>query len=207
MSGEYVISSVLSQHNKNLKLWTSVTAFRGTSVTAQFYLESKGKYFLEAWGHTNPKDAKRRESERERARMVGSVGGERENEHVQEREQAPLALWLLFLYVFFFFLPIWQCIKTSSTGDLPNPEIEPSLLHCRQILYQLSYKRNPRILEWVAYTFSRGSSRPRNQTGVSCIANGFLTNWTMREALNTNLQCRRNIEKYSNSLNHQFYFL
>ena len=40
-----------------------------------------------------------------------------------------------------------------------------------------------RILEWVAYSFSRGSSRPTNQTGVSCIAGGFLTSWATREAL------------------------
>ena len=26
------------------------------------------------------------------------------------------------------------------------------------------------MLEWVAYPFSRGSSQPRNRTGVSCIA-------------------------------------
>ena len=39
-----------------------------------------------------------------------------------------------------------------------------------------------RILEWVAFPFSRGSSQPRNQTRVSCIAGGFLTNWVMREA-------------------------
>ena len=32
------------------------------------------------------------------------------------------------------------------------------------------------ILEWVAFSFSRGSSQPRNQTGVSCIAGGFFTN-------------------------------
>ena len=51
------------------------------------------------------------------------------------------------------------------------------LLHCRQVLYQLSHKRNPRILEWVAYPFSRGCSPPRNQTGVSCIAGGFFNNW------------------------------
>ena len=31
-------------------------------VTAQFYSESKGKYILEAWGHANPKDTKRRET-------------------------------------------------------------------------------------------------------------------------------------------------
>ena len=44
----------------------------------------------------------------------------------------------------------------------------PGLLHCRWILYHLSHQGNPRILEWVAYLFSRGSSRPRNQTGVHC---------------------------------------
>ena len=32
-----------------------------------------------------------------------------------------------------------------------------------------------RILEWVAVPFSRGSSRPRNLIGVSCIAGGFFT--------------------------------
>ena len=38
-------------------------------------------------------------------------------------------------------------------------------------------------LEWVAYPFSSRSSRPSNQTGVSCIAGGFFTNWAIREAL------------------------
>ena len=32
-----------------------------------------------------------------------------------------------------------------------------------------------RILEWVAISFSRGSSQPRDQTFVSCIARGFFT--------------------------------
>ena len=32
-----------------------------------------------------------------------------------------------------------------------------------------------RILEWVAMPFSRGSSRPRDQTQVSCTAGGFFT--------------------------------
>ena len=39
-----------------------------------------------------------------------------------------------------------------------------------------------RILEWVAIPFSRGSSWPRNQTQVSCIAGRFFTNWATREA-------------------------
>ena len=39
-----------------------------------------------------------------------------------------------------------------------------------------------RILEQVAISFSRGSSRPRNWTWISCIAGRFFTNWAMREA-------------------------
>ena len=39
-----------------------------------------------------------------------------------------------------------------------------------------------RILEWVAFPFSRGSYQPRNQTRVSSIAGGFFTNWAIREA-------------------------
>ena len=32
-----------------------------------------------------------------------------------------------------------------------------------------------RILEWVAISYSKGSSRPRDRTHVSCIAGGFFT--------------------------------
>ena len=32
-----------------------------------------------------------------------------------------------------------------------------------------------RVLEWIAISFSRGSSQPRNRTGVSCIAGRFFT--------------------------------
>ena len=63
----------------------------------------------------------------------------------------------------------------------PTQGLNPGLPHCRWILYQLSHKESPRILEWVAYTFS-GSSWPRNQTGVSCIAGGFFTNWATGES-------------------------
>ena len=51
-------------------------------------------------------------------------------------------------------------------GIFPTRGLNPDLLHCVQILYQLSHKGSPRILEWVAYPFSSGSSRPRNRTGV-----------------------------------------
>ena len=39
-----------------------------------------------------------------------------------------------------------------------------------------------RILKWLAIPFSRGSSQPRDQTQVSCIAAKFLTIWATREA-------------------------
>ena len=49
-------------------------------------------------------------------------------------------------------------------GIFPTQESDSGVPHCRQILYQLNQQGNPRILEWVAYPFSRRSSRPRNQT-------------------------------------------
>ena len=40
-----------------------------------------------------------------------------------------------------------------------------------------------KILEWVAFPFSRGSPQSRNQTEISCIAGRFFTSWATREAL------------------------
>ena len=59
----------------------------------------------------------------------------------------------------------------------------PGLLHCRWILHQPSHQGSPRILEWVAYPFSSRSPQPRNQTGVSCTAGRFFTNWATRGAM------------------------
>ena len=60
-------------------------------------------------------------------------------------------------------------------GIFPTQGSNPGLPHCKQILYCLSYQGSPRILEWVAYPFSRGSSWPRNWTRVSFIAGRFST--------------------------------
>ena len=67
-------------------------------------------------------------------------------------------------------------------GIFPTQGSNPGLPHCRQILYQLSHKGSPRILEWVVFPFSSGSSLPRNRTGVSCIAGRFSTSWATWEA-------------------------
>ena len=47
-------------------------------------------------------------------------------------------------------------------GIFPTQGLNPGLLHYRWILYQLSHKGSPRILERVAYPLSSGSSQPRN---------------------------------------------
>ena len=54
-------------------------------------------------------------------------------------------------------------------GMFTTQESNPELLNCRWILYCLRHQRNPSILEWASYPFSRGSSWPRSWTGVSCM--------------------------------------
>ena len=77
----------------------------------------------------------------------------------------------------------WSGLPCSPQGDLLNPGIEPRSPALQQILSHLSHQGSPWILELVAYPFSRRSSLPRNWTGVSCMAEGFFTSWTTREAL------------------------
>ena len=91
--------------------------------------------------------------------------------------------------------------KNTGVGSLsllqrifPTQGLNLGLPHCRQILYQLSHKGSPRILEWVAYPFSSGSSQPRNQTRVFCNAGRLSTElsgnqpWIFTEGLMLKLQ-------------------
>ena len=71
----------------------------------------------------------------------------------------------------------WSGLPCPLAGDFPNQGIEPRSFALRQILYRLRHQGSPRILGWVAHPLFRGSSRPRNWTGVSCIAGGFFTSW------------------------------
>ena len=59
-------------------------------------------------------------------------------------------------------------------GIFPKQELNLGIPHCRRILYQLSHQGNGRILEWVAYPFASGSSRPRNRTGSLALQAGCL---------------------------------
>ena len=60
-------------------------------------------------------------------------------------------------------------ILSLLQGIFPTQGSNPGLLHCRWILYQLSHKGSPRILEWVAYPFSRNLPNPAIQPGSSAL--------------------------------------
>ena len=51
-------------------------------------------------------------------------------------------------------------------GIFPTQGSNPGLPHYGQILYQLSHRGIPTILEWVAFLFSSRSSPPRNRTAL-----------------------------------------
>ena len=57
---------------------------------------------------------------------------------------------------------MWKCEVTQSCLTLCDPYTVHGILQAR-------------ILEWIAFPFSRGSSQPRNRTQVSHIAGGFFT--------------------------------
>ena len=62
----------------------------------------------------------------------------------------------------------WKKVKVA--------QLCPTLCHLWTIVHGILQAR---ILEWVAYPFSIGSSPLRNRTGVFCIAGGSFTNWAL----------------------------
>ena len=71
----------------------------------------------------------------------------------------------------------WWCEVAQSCPTLCDPmDCSPPGSSIHGIL-------QARILEWVAISFSRGSSQPRDQTQVSCIAGRRFNFWATREAL------------------------
>ena len=90
---------------------------------------------------------------------------------------------MIFLSIWFFATPWTIACQGLLSMEFSRPDYwsgsvpfssgpsqpKPGLPYCRWILYSLSHQESPRILERAAYLFSNGSSRPRNQTGVSCI--------------------------------------
>ena len=71
----------------------------------------------------------------------------------------------------------WSGSPFPSPGDLPNPGIKPRSPALQADSLPAEPQGKPKNTGVVAYLFSSRSSRPRNRTGVSCIAGGFFTNW------------------------------
>ena len=82
--------------------------------------------------------------------------------------------WYLKIWIFFFF-SIYLAVKVKVAQSCPTL--------CDPMVYTVHGILQARILEWVAFPFSRRSSQPRDQSQVSCIAGGFFTCWATREAL------------------------
>ena len=71
-------------------------------------------------------------------------------------------------------------LKPSTKGRWSEVKVTQSCLTlCDPIVHGILQAR---ILEWVAFPFSRGSSQPRDHTRVSHIAGRFLTNLATRES-------------------------
>ena len=97
-------------------------------------------------------------------------------------------------------------LVTQSCPILCNPmDCSPPGCSVHEIL-------QARILPWVAISFPRGSSQPRNQTWASCIAGRFFTIWSTRYLLETSLYpsnptytntfANRNSKNYDNKKSH-----
>ena len=73
---------------------------------------------------------------------------------------------------YFFSCPKWNEVKVAQLCPALGDPME----------YTVHGILQGRILEWVAFPFSRGSSQPRDRTQVSGIAGGFFAGWATRKA-------------------------
>ena len=75
----------------------------------------------------------------------------------------------------------WQVFNTFSSFfliDIVKVKVTQSCpTLCNPMGYPVHGILQARILEWVAFSFSRGSSQPRDRTQASLIAGGFYTSW------------------------------
>ena len=89
---------------------------------------------------------------------------------------------LLYHMPFILYFSCYEWVRKrfdSHVSDSLRPHgLQPIRVLCPWEILQA------RILEWVAISFSRGSSQPRDQNWVSRIAGGRFTIWATREAPN-----------------------
>ena len=77
----------------------------------------------------------------------------------------------------------------SQAKILKVKEAQSCLTICDPMDYTVHGILQARILEWVSFPSSRGSSQPRDQTQVSHIASGFFSSWATGKPKNTEVGC------------------
>ena len=70
---------------------------------------------------------------------------------------------------------------SASEEEVKVAQLCPTL--CDSMDYTVQGILQARLLEWVTFPFSRGSSQPRDGTQVSCIARELFTSWATKKAL------------------------
>ena len=91
---------------------------------------------------------------------------------------------LLSIFLFFSLGTFEKSVYQWSGEKKVKVKVAQSCLTlCEPLGYTVHGILQARILEWVTFPFSRGSSQPRDRTQVSLIAGGFFTSWATREAL------------------------
>ena len=76
----------------------------------------------------------------------------------------------------------WSGLPCPPSGDLPKPGIKPRFPALQADSLPAEPPRKPMNIGVHSLSLPRGSSWPRNQTGVSCTVGGFFTSWATREA-------------------------
>ena len=87
-----------------------------------------------------------------------------------------------FLPLSFFFFPPLSYLRIPVSILYEWKSLSCVHLLCHPMDYTGQGILQARILEWVAFPFSRGSFQSRDQTQVAHIAGRFLTSWATREA-------------------------
>ena len=71
--------------------------------------------------------------------------------------------------------PAMEGEVSTNGSEVKVAQSYPTL--CNPLAYTVHGILQARILEWVAFPFSRGSSQPRGWTQVSHTVGGFFTSW------------------------------
>ena len=85
-------------------------------------------------------------------------------------------LSLLWVILFFFFFWLWFLVKLLS-----HVRLSATPMACTLSDFSVHGIFQARVLEWVAISFSRRSSRPREWTQVSRVVGRCFTVWATRE--------------------------